>query len=189
MSAGFAKCERGYELCSGPTEHVEDAHGYAAANDLFPDGAHACAGDCYGCGNSSQGCSGTQLKDLEDRQDRLNPYQCQTSDLARAQTGSIQSKSCTTRRSSTLKKQALLHERNVPKLVRTQKGIDRLTSVISAMEQSKYNELKFIYPAWYISVQGAFGRCGDERGFAGIMKERLRFIFYRFRKARAEETR
>ena len=32
------------------------------------------------------------------------------------------------------------------KLVRTQKEIDRLTSVISAMEQSKYNELKFIYP-------------------------------------------
>ena len=31
-------------------------------------------------------------------------------------------------------------------LVRTQKEIDRLTSVISAMEQSKYNELKFIYP-------------------------------------------
>ena len=43
-------------------------------------------------------------------------------------------------------KQALLHERNVLKLVRTQKEIDRLTSVISAMEQSKYNELKFIYP-------------------------------------------
>ena len=38
-------------------------------------------------------------------------------------------------------KQALLHERNVLKLVRTQKEIDRLTSVISAMEQSKYNEL------------------------------------------------
>ena len=43
-------------------------------------------------------------------------------------------------------KQALVHERNVLKLVRTQKLIDRLTSVISAMEQSKYNELKFIYP-------------------------------------------
>ena len=43
-------------------------------------------------------------------------------------------------------KQALLHERNVLKLVRTQKEIDRLMSVISAMEQSKYNELKFIYP-------------------------------------------
>ena len=43
-------------------------------------------------------------------------------------------------------KQALLHERNVRKLVRTQNEIDRLTSVISAMEQSKYNELKFIYP-------------------------------------------
>ena len=44
----------------------------------------------------------TQLKDLEDRQDRLNPHRCQTSDLAREQTGSIQSKSCTMRRSSTL---------------------------------------------------------------------------------------
>ena len=43
-------------------------------------------------------------------------------------------------------KQALLHERNVQKLVRTQKEIDRLTSVISAIEQSKNNELKFIYP-------------------------------------------
>ena len=43
-------------------------------------------------------------------------------------------------------KQALLHERNAQKLVRTQKEIDRLTSLISAMEQSKYNELKFIYP-------------------------------------------
>ena len=30
--------------------------------------------------------------------------------------------------------------------MRTQKDIDRLTSVISAMEQSKYNELKFIHP-------------------------------------------
>ena len=43
-------------------------------------------------------------------------------------------------------KQAVLHERNAQKLVRTQKEIDRLTSVISAMEQSKYNELTFIYP-------------------------------------------
>ena len=43
-------------------------------------------------------------------------------------------------------KQALLHERNVLKLVRTQREIERLTTVISAMEQSKYAELKFIYP-------------------------------------------
>ena len=43
-------------------------------------------------------------------------------------------------------KQALLHERNVQHCARTQKEIDRLTSVISAMEQSKNNELKFIYP-------------------------------------------
>ena len=42
--------------------------------------------------------------------------------------------------------QALFHERDVQKLVRTQKEIDRLTSVISAMEQSTYNELKFICP-------------------------------------------
>ena len=35
---------------------------------------------------------------------------------------------------------------NVQKLVRTQKVVDRLTSVTSALEQSKYNELKFIYP-------------------------------------------
>ena len=43
-------------------------------------------------------------------------------------------------------KRALLRERNFQKLVRTQKEIDRLTSVISAMEQSRYNELKFVYP-------------------------------------------
>ena len=51
-----------------------------------------------------------------------------------------------TRRSSTLKNKPCSHERNVLKLVRTQKEIDRLMSVISAMEQSKYNELTFIYP-------------------------------------------
>ena len=51
-----------------------------------------------------------------------------------------------TRRSSTLKNKPCSHERHVLKLVRTQKEIDRLMSVISAMEQSKYNELKFIYP-------------------------------------------
>ena len=45
--------ERDYKLCSGPTEHMEDAHGHGAANDLFPDGAHECAGDCYGCGIGS----------------------------------------------------------------------------------------------------------------------------------------
>ena len=70
----------------------------------------------------------------------------QTSDLARAQTGSIQSKSLHDEALKYFEKQALLLERNVQKLVRTQKEIDRLTSVISAMEQSKYNELKFIYP-------------------------------------------
>ena len=43
-------------------------------------------------------------------------------------------------------KQALLHERNVQKLVRTQLEIDRRTSVVSAMEQSKYGELKPIHP-------------------------------------------
>ena len=43
-------------------------------------------------------------------------------------------------------KLSLLHERNVQKLVRTQLEIDRRTSVVSAMEQSKYGELKPIYP-------------------------------------------
>ena len=33
-------------------------------------------------------------------------------------------------------------------------------------------------PIWHISVQGAFGRCGDERGFAEIIGERLRFIIH-----------
>ena len=42
-------------------------------------------------------------------------------------------------------KQALLHERNVAKACE-EKEIDSLKSVISAMERSKYNELKFIYP-------------------------------------------
>ena len=69
--------------------------------------------DCYGCGNSSQECSGRSSRIWKDRQDRLNPHRCQTSDLARAQTGSIQSKSCTTRRSSTLKNKPCSIERNV----------------------------------------------------------------------------
>ena len=149
VSAGFAKCECGYELCSGPTEHLEDARGHAAANDLFPDGAHACAGDCNGCGNSSQGCRRTQLKDLEDRQDRqdrLNLHRCQTSDLAKSTNRIHPIKELHDEALKYFEKQALLHERNVLKLVRTQKEIDRLMSVISAMEQSKYNELKFIYP-------------------------------------------
>ena len=85
----------------------------------------------------------TQLKDLEDRQDRLNPHRCQTSDLARAQTGSIQSKSCTTRRSSTLKNKPCSMKETYKNL-RKQKEFDRLTSVINTMEQSKDNELKFI---------------------------------------------
>ena len=143
MSAGFAKCKRGYELCSGPTEHLEDAHGHAAANDLFPDGAHACAGDCYGCGNrgaadAAQG-SGRPSGPLEPASvpnvrfgqstNRIHPIKKLHDEALKY-----------------FEKQALLHERNVLKLVRTQKEIDRLTSVISAMEQSKYNELKFIYP-------------------------------------------
>ena len=75
-------------------------------------------------------------------------------------------------------KQALLHERNVLKLVRTQKEIDRLMSVISEMEQSKYNELKFIYPPGTSPFKAPSDGCGDERGFAGVIGERLRFIFY-----------
>ena len=86
-------------------------------------------------------------------------------------------------------KQALLHERNVLKLLRAQKEIDRLTSVSSAMEQSKLQRAEIHLPTWYISVQGAFGRCGDERGFAEIIRERLSRYLLRFGKARAEQTR
>ena len=44
-----------------------------------------------------------QPKELEDRQDRLNPHRCRTLDMARAQRGSIQPKSYTTKHSSTSK--------------------------------------------------------------------------------------
>ena len=60
----------------------------------------------------------------------------------------------------------------------TQEEIDRLTSLISAMEQNKYNELKIHLPTWYISVQGAFGCCGVERVLAGVTGERLCFIIH-----------
>ena len=69
----------------------------------FQTGAHACAGDCIRLRQQQPEVQQTKLKDVEDRQDRLNPHRCQVSHLARAQPGSIQSKSCTTRRSSTLK--------------------------------------------------------------------------------------
>ena len=70
---GLPSCERGYELCSGPTEYLEDAHGHAAANDLFPDGAHACAGGLQRLRQQQPRVQRTQLKDLEDRQDRQGP--------------------------------------------------------------------------------------------------------------------
>ena len=59
----------------------------------------------YGCGNGSQRCSrrSSSSRIWKAVRTRLSPHRCQTSDLARAQTGSIQSKSCTTRRPSTLK--------------------------------------------------------------------------------------
>ena len=140
MSAGFAKCERVYELRSGPTEDMEDAHGYATANDTFPDGAHACAGDCYGCGSSSQGCSGRSSRIWKTVRTASNVRFGQSTNRIHP------IKELHDEALKYFEKQALLLERNVQKLVRTQKEIDRLTSVISAMEQSKYNELKFIYP-------------------------------------------
>ena len=75
-------------------------------------------------------------------------------------------------------KQALLHERNVQKLVRTQKEIDRL-HVCGQCDGTKQTQRAEIHlPTWYISVQGAFGRCGDERGLAGVIGERLCFIIH-----------
>ena len=101
-------------IAHGQQNTKGDAHGRAAANDLFPDGAHACAGDCYGCDEST-----TRIHPIKELHDEALKY---------------------------FEKQALLHERSVQEHVRTQKEIDRLTSVTSAMEQSKYKELKFIYP-------------------------------------------
>ena len=75
-------------------------------------------------------------------------------------------------------KQALLHERNVLKLVRTQKEIDRLTSVISAMEQSKYNELKFIYPPGTSPFKAPSDVAEMNEALQESLGERLRFIFY-----------
>ena len=42
--------------------------------------------------------------------------------------------------------------------------------MISAMEQKQIQRAEIHLPTWHISVQGAFGRCGDERGFAGIVE-------------------
>ena len=75
-------------------------------------------------------------------------------------------------------KQALVHERNVQKLVRTQKEIHRL-HVCDQCDGTKQTQRAEIHlPTWYISVQGAFGRCGDERGLAGVIGERLCFIIH-----------
>ena len=147
MSAGFAKCERGYELCSGPTEHLEDAQGHAAANDLFPDWAHAletatvAATAAKGAADAAQG-SGRPSGPSGP------PEPASVPNVRFGQiTNRIHSiKELHDEALKYFEKQALLHERNVLKLVRTQKEIDRLMSVISAMEQSNYNELQFIYP-------------------------------------------
>ena len=45
-------------------------------------------------------------------------------------------------------------------------------------KQSKYNELKFIYPPGTSPFKAPSDVAGDERGFAGVIGERLRFIFY-----------
>ena len=136
MSAGFAKCERGYELCSGPTEHLENAHGHAAANDLFPD-----RGSCVrwrllrlrqqqpGVQRAAQG-SGRPSGPPE-------PTSVPNVRLGQCTNGIHPIKELHDEALKYFEKQALLHERNVLKLVRTQKEIDRLSSVISAMEQSK----------------------------------------------------
>ena len=66
-------------------------------------------------------------------------------------------------------KQSLLHERNVQKLVRTQREIDRRTSVVSAMEQSKYGELKPIYPPGTSLFKAPSDVAEIKRGLAGII--------------------
>ena len=85
-------------------------------------------------------------------------------------------------------KQALLHERNVQKLVRTQKEIDRLTSVISAMEQSKYNELKFIYPPGTSPFQAPSDVAEMNEALLESFENDYVYLS-QFRKARAGETR
>ena len=91
------------------------------------------------------GVQQVRLRDLGDLQDRRNPHRCQASDLTSA--ASVHPiRELHDEALKYFEKQALLHERNVQKLVRTQREIDRLTSVISAKEQSIFGELKFIYP-------------------------------------------
>ena len=80
-----------------------------------------------------------QPKELEDRQDRLNPHRCRTLDLARAQRGSIQSKSYTTKRSSTSKSKPCSTRE-------TYRSLCGHSVRLIAMEQSNYSELKFNYP-------------------------------------------
>ena len=86
----------------------------------------------------------TQLKDLEDRQSE--PASVPNVRFGQSTTRIHPIKELYDEALKHFEKLALLHESNVQKLVRTQEEIDRLTSLISAMEQSKYNELKFIYP-------------------------------------------
>ena len=87
----------------------------------------------------------TQFKDLEDRQGPPEPASVPNVRFGQSTNRIHPIKELHDEALKYFEKQALLHERNVQKLV-TQKEIDRLTSVISAMEQSNYNELKFIYP-------------------------------------------
>ena len=95
----------------------------------FPDGAHACSGDCYNrSSNSSQGCS------------RRGSRIWETVRIARTRIGAKR------QLWPVHNKDPSNQGRNVQKLVRTQREIDRLPSVISAMEQSKYGEQEFIYP-------------------------------------------
>ena len=109
--------------------------------------------------------------------------------FGRAQTGSIQSKSPHDEPLKYFEKQALLHERNVLKLVRTQKEIDRLTSVISAMEQSKYNELKFIYPPGTSPFKAPSDVAEMNEALQESLENDYVLSFYDSKKARAEETR
>ena len=74
--------------------------------------------------------------------------------------------------------QALLRERTVRKLVRTQKEIDRLHVCDQCDGTKQIQRAEIHLPTWYISVQSAFGRCGDERGLAGVIGERLCFIIH-----------
>ena len=153
MCAGCAKCERGYKLCSGPTEHMEDAPGHGAANDLFPDGAHACAGDCLRLRQRQPVVQQTQLKDLEDRQGPPEPASVPNVRFGQSTNRILPIEELHDEALKYFEKQALLLERNVAKACE-EKEIDRLTSVISAMERQQIQRAEIHLPTWHISVQG-----------------------------------